>query len=349
MENYKSLQAYQYFISGWVQTIKHIHFPGGVVFFADVRPSYRTTEEPYHPWVAVAKSGKVVAGHCTCMAGLGETCSHVAAILYKVEAAVRQGLTHTTPTDLPCQWNQNFTRNVKAFKICDIIFYSHKGKSPIKSYTRNDMLPATSQEQSAFLADLSTESKKVVGLSLFEEHQDAFVVNEPPPVQRKLPSSLLDLYVGNKTFSPKELEIECDKVIKNLKYSESDLCYIEEATRNQATSSTWYQQRAGRITGSIIHSVLHTNETNPAKILMDKICQKKILSLNVTSLKWGRDHEHEALLLFQEISTSDTVNNIVVLGDPETHTDFECKDVGLCVHPEHPRRGFRLGQPCHAT
>lgn len=319
-----------------MQTIKHI--PGGVVFSADVTPSYRTTEEPHHPWVAVAKSGKVVAGHCTCMAGLGETCSHVAAILCKVEAAVRQELTHTTPTNLPCEWNQNFTRNVKASKICDIIFYSDKGKSTIKSNTRNDMLPATSQEQSAFLAALSSESKKVVGLSLFEEHQDAFVLNEPPPVQHKLPS-LLDLYVGNKTFSPKELEIECDKVIKNLKYSESDLCYIEEATRNQATSSNWYQQRAGRITGSIIHSVLHTDETNPAKSLIEKICQKKILSLNVPSLKWGRDHEHEALLLFQEISTSDTVNNIVVLGDPETHTDFECKDVGLCVHPEHPWLG----------
>ena len=35
------------------------------------------------------QSGTVVCGHCTCMAGLTETRSHVGAVLYSVETAVR--------------------------------------------------------------------------------------------------------------------------------------------------------------------------------------------------------------------------------------------------------------------
>lgn len=56
------------------------------------------------------------------------------------------------------------------------------------------MLPATSQEQNAFLSAISSTGKKAVGLSLFSLHQDAFVVNECPPVKQKLPISLLSLY-----------------------------------------------------------------------------------------------------------------------------------------------------------
>ena len=36
------------------------------------------------------KTGTVVCGHCTCMAGLGETCSHIGALLYWVEYAVQR-------------------------------------------------------------------------------------------------------------------------------------------------------------------------------------------------------------------------------------------------------------------
>ena len=34
-------------------------------------------------------TGPKVYGHCTCMAGLSETCSHIAALLYWLETAIR--------------------------------------------------------------------------------------------------------------------------------------------------------------------------------------------------------------------------------------------------------------------
>ena len=42
-------------------------------------------------------------GHCNCMAGLGEVCSHVGAVLFAVEAGVRM-LKAKTCTSVPCQW-----------------------------------------------------------------------------------------------------------------------------------------------------------------------------------------------------------------------------------------------------
>ena len=53
-----------------------------------VRQSY-SSKTPLRPWVIVRSNDFVVSGHCTCMAGQGETCSHVGALLYWMEARVR--------------------------------------------------------------------------------------------------------------------------------------------------------------------------------------------------------------------------------------------------------------------
>ena len=70
MENFKSLEAWKFFRSGWVQTIEHMSLPCGMVLLkCDVRPSFRTTDTPHKPWVAIKKDGSVIAAHCDCMAG----------------------------------------------------------------------------------------------------------------------------------------------------------------------------------------------------------------------------------------------------------------------------------------
>lgn len=33
-------------------------------------------------WISIDKENVVLTGHCTCMAGQGEVCSHVAALLF---------------------------------------------------------------------------------------------------------------------------------------------------------------------------------------------------------------------------------------------------------------------------
>ena len=54
-------------------------------------------EKPLVPWVIAESDGQIHAAHCDCMAGLGETCSHVASLLWTVAAGVdrRNSLTVT--------------------------------------------------------------------------------------------------------------------------------------------------------------------------------------------------------------------------------------------------------------
>ncbi|XP_033118596.1 uncharacterized protein LOC117118188 [Anneissia japonica] len=70
MKSYKSLEAHNYFVSGWVQQVFYTTTTSGLVLLkADVKPSQRLNNEPHHPWVVVKKDGSVVAAHCNCMAG----------------------------------------------------------------------------------------------------------------------------------------------------------------------------------------------------------------------------------------------------------------------------------------
>ena len=68
---YKSLDAYNYAVNGWVQAL-HITRPdlqAKVVFVkAKVRPSQHSTA-PYDAWVMVHEDGRVKAARCDCTAG----------------------------------------------------------------------------------------------------------------------------------------------------------------------------------------------------------------------------------------------------------------------------------------
>ena len=62
-----------------------------------VRHSQKLSVHPAKPWVAVKQSGTVVCAHCSCMAGLGEACSHIAALLFTLEANTKMKKTPHVP------------------------------------------------------------------------------------------------------------------------------------------------------------------------------------------------------------------------------------------------------------
>ena len=55
------------------------------------------SEKPLTHWIIAHEGGRILAGHCDCMAGLGETCLHVASLLWVIELGVetRESLTVT--------------------------------------------------------------------------------------------------------------------------------------------------------------------------------------------------------------------------------------------------------------
>lgn len=53
---------------------------------------------------------------------LGEVCSHVAAILFKIEVAVKLGLIKTSSTSEACKWNKTFREKVSSLLVIQIVF-----------------------------------------------------------------------------------------------------------------------------------------------------------------------------------------------------------------------------------
>ena len=72
LKAYKSLDAYNFYQSGWVQTVYWRVCPDGLhcAVKAKVMRSQRTTDSPHEAWLILNKTdGEVKRGHCTCMAG----------------------------------------------------------------------------------------------------------------------------------------------------------------------------------------------------------------------------------------------------------------------------------------
>ena len=89
-----------------------------------VNHSYAISSPPVEPWVVIKTTGEVTCGHCTCMAGLGKTCSHVGALLYWIEYQVQRH-TAITSTSKPNEWLQpKITKQIPFLRLEDIDFTS---------------------------------------------------------------------------------------------------------------------------------------------------------------------------------------------------------------------------------
>ncbi|KAK0153152.1 hypothetical protein N1851_005170 [Merluccius polli] len=104
-KSHKSLESYETFCCGWVQDLAIYKPPNAqnTVVLAKVMHSRRLCEPPLISWVIFTPSGQVCSAHCTCMAGVAESCTHVGALLFMVDACVRLK-EKATVTDEPAYW-----------------------------------------------------------------------------------------------------------------------------------------------------------------------------------------------------------------------------------------------------
>ena len=130
--NYKSLKGYSYYASGWVENTyiakvsEEFVFGRGYVYQSYPSPSKR----PYSVYVCLTPTGQVLSGECKCVAGLGESCSHIAALLFGIEGAIKLKRKEL-PDDIACTdrtmaWHQpprNFADKLtKPLKVSEIVF-----------------------------------------------------------------------------------------------------------------------------------------------------------------------------------------------------------------------------------
>ena len=195
---------------------------------------------------------------------LAEACSHIGAILFKIEAAVRLGYTKQAAcTDVTCKWNNDFVKKITGTKIQHVDFYDVK--TTLKSKLPTDRFKhANNAEKSQLLGMISKVPKKdtPIVFSSFASHCQSFVHKAPVPATHQLPKPLHSFY--RRDLSEEEIAKRFADV-HELKLTNEQRDFIQKATVLQSASLSWKSVRVGRITASTVHEVLHTNQKNPSK------------------------------------------------------------------------------------
>ena len=89
--------------------------------------SQRLGDPLLRPWISIKLDGEVLCAHCTCMAGVGEACSHIGATLFALETSITL-LKNTACTSMPCEWIRPAAQKIEYAEGASIDFISPRRK-----------------------------------------------------------------------------------------------------------------------------------------------------------------------------------------------------------------------------
>lgn len=314
----------------------------------------------------------MIASHCDCMAGLGEACSHVGAVLYKIEASIRLGLNKESCTSVECKWNQQGSKKIEPKRIVDIDFSApnrnKKTGLPRKTPSKvKEPTPPTAEEREKLFQQLHESNINAVVLTTHDKYYIHYKPAAIFKVPDKLPTPLNKRFKKSSDIhmATEDLLMQSKAEFQNLSITSEEAKYIESVTHNQTDSIVWHEQRYGRITASKIYDVIHTKENQPAKTVINSICTSNFTSksANIPSLKWGLTHEQDGIndlclmlsygnttfgnsknvnsvdIKCQSVSVSDKKDVFVHRSVQLRHEDPNIHKCGLYIKPDIPYIG----------
>ena len=317
LSDYKSSKAYSYCKQGWLGEIFYHPISESTdlcIIKSDCRPSQRINDTKHKLWIFLSKAkGKVLQAHCSCMAGMGSSCNHVAAALFRMETAFRLGFLNPACTAKPNEWLPN-RKDVRPCKIVDMNLnrddFRKRGKPSRKvlSTPKKNFKPVDSIEKVInfnhivnSLGDLVLTTILSTAVPTPEIDFVREIVSEKKTIAEP-PTSIDDLLLTSQ--SKKEFFENLD-----VNFSEHLTAKIEEITRGQSENPLWYDYRKGIISVSKVHEV----KTKIKKIkkgtsdsvnmfgLIQKVSGNQSTSPDIPALKYGRNMEPEAANRFYEI------------------------------------------------
>ena len=302
LNDYK--KAYSYFSDGWLSPLSYheVHPTSKYCLVkGDCRPSERLSDTPHKFWFYIEKQTvKIQSAYCSCMAGMSQTCNHVAAALFRMEAAARTGLTNPSCTEKSCQWFPN-RKKVQPMRLKDINFsrsdFGKRGKKtrPLVSTPKKIFNPV-SKKKLPTLTDIGKALEDVSSnllLSTAAPKPKVDFVREviPKPSTANNILSIDDIMLFS--FSVQNF---MDNINKNM--TEENIDRIEVLTRGQNTNDSWYQFRKYVITASKSHNII-------AKMNMWSLFQNisglTFVNPNIPSLKYGTCMEVNASNTFDDL------------------------------------------------
>ncbi|XP_044766704.1 uncharacterized protein LOC123322756 [Coccinella septempunctata] len=310
MKAYKSLNAYNYFKSGFVQSIGAIKIAEFHVIVGSVKHSQRMTEAPLKAWIISSSDGSIECAHCTCMAGTGEACSHIGALLFAVEY-VNVCRSTTSCTDVRALWKVPTVQEIRAEKVKEINF------GRIRAYHSVNVgeVPAVTKDELITLVD---EIRKAGGSTVLERVLEPFASTFPQ--EDLLVNYYKTLYSENYETLNKEQLMELANNIF-IVISSEECNAILEKTKGQKEQKEWWNQRAGRITASKLKLVCRTSVDKPSLSLIKQICYPLQSRFKSKYTEWGIRHEEDALAEYCNYQGL-------------SHEGFRVERVGLFISPE---------------
>ena len=232
------------------------------------------------------------------MAGLGEACSHIAAVLFALEANT-QVKKSMSCTSLPCTWLPPSFQSVTYAPIAKTDF-KQKRKSSDPSLVKEEKMPEpTEEELQTLYRDLAAAGKPAL-LSLVPGYSDEYV-----PLSEKgvLPKPLTDLYNADyMDLAHPDLLVKCEEIYSTVTVTSEEASNIEN-TRGQSSSKLWFQQRAGRVTASQLKAATRTDVKEPSKSLIRSICYPESTPFGSKATTWGCAHEKDARIEYMSVMT----------------------------------------------
>ena len=116
LRSYKGLEGYKFVQSGFVMPLYVWSMPSkkAVILTARVHHSQKLNDPKLKPWVMIKTDGIILGAHCNCMAGFGECCSHVSALLFKLWLHNYKGEAVTlSVTSKRCKWSRPSEESLK--------------------------------------------------------------------------------------------------------------------------------------------------------------------------------------------------------------------------------------------
>ena len=124
---FRSLEAYNQMVSGFITSVQGHIIANKFVVLAKVRHSQRMIDSLIPIWIITEREGTILSAHClSCKAGLAESCSHIASVLFYLEAWTKIN-GKLSCTQVKCSWLlPTYVDHVEYAMVQDINFTSAK-------------------------------------------------------------------------------------------------------------------------------------------------------------------------------------------------------------------------------
>ncbi|XP_041378712.1 uncharacterized protein LOC121390960 [Gigantopelta aegis] len=293
-------------------------------------PTGTVKQKPdYDVWVSLSKvSGNVHAAGCTCSAGEGESCNHIAALLYAlVDISTKKKDRLQSSTSTTCKWIQPRKRHLSPQKSQDLVFKKHKFDPSSRTQTvSNKRQNNTSNIQPIDASSLCQKLKQCAphAAILLCDTSSLNEIEITPESDVPVLHNINFMYGDNINLMNKECTTYFEDYFYSLKCSEADCHIIEENTKRQSKSYQWKVARVGRLTSSNFGTIYKLKDTTPPDNTLKTLLN--YTEFQVASVRWGSSHEAAARRVY-----SKSIQKI--------HPAMKIMQCGLIVNSLYPHLG----------